>query len=219
MDNESKNANTVPVLVWDAGKSTPRVANVPAPNEIPSEVWKALNKVFLKRLAEGWFAPLDPADAYHFAMHKMLDANLRKTDISGEAKAKYLVATARTSLVYYFCRTVLPARKNAQLLSNWTDGMAKKYGLAEEEIDVQSLVEMMPYVPRPSDERNEARRILADLMPRLPMPVQLAFKAYIEANGNLFATAALIKMPWRTFCRKWPKYLFIARKIAVKGAC
>ena len=219
MDNESKNANTVPVLVWDAGKSTPRVANVPAPNEIPSEVWKAFNKVFLKRLAEGWFAPLDPADAYHFAMHKMLDANLRKTDITGEAKAKYLVATARTSLVYYFCRTVLPARKNAQLLSNWTDGMAKKYGLAEEEIDVQSLVEMMPYVPRPSDERNEARRILADLMPRLPEPVQLAFKAYIKTDGNFFAMSACLKMPVSTLYRKWTNYLIIARKIAVKGAC
>lgn len=217
MDNTEMNTNTVPVLVWDSANSKPRVANVPAPNEIPSEVWKALNKVFLKRLAEGWFAPLDPADAYHFAMHKMLDANLRKTDISGDAKAKYLVATARTSLVYYFCRTVLPARRNAQLLSNWTDGMAKKYGLAEEETDVQSLIEMMPYVPRPSDERNEARRILADLMPRLPEPIQLAFKAYIETDGNFFAMAARLKMPVSTLYRKWSNYLAIARKIAVKG--
>ena len=219
MDNESKNANTVPVLVWDAGKSTPRVANVPAPNEIPSEVWKALNKVFLKRLAEGWFAPLDPADAYHYVVEKLikkLDSDKYK---ASKDKTAYLITAMCGSLIEFGSRQVVRARLNDKCLSNWQGKMAKKYGLAEEETDVQSLVEMMPYVPRPSDERNEARRILADLMPRLPEPVQLAFKAYIEANGNLFATAALIKMPWRTFCRKWPKYLIIARKIAVKGAC
>ncbi len=214
MDNEKVNENMVSVLVWERQNDKPRTVKVPAPNEIPAKVWEGLNKVFLKRLAEGWFAPLDPADAYHYVVEKLtkkLDSDKYKTS---KDKTAYLIAAMYGALIEFGSRQVVRARLNAKCLANWQAGMAKKYGLPEDEVDVESLIETMPYVPRPSDTRNEARRILAELMPLLPEPIQLAFKAYIAANGNLFATAARIKMPWRTFCRKWPKYLATARKIA-----
>lgn len=84
-----------------------------------SEVWKALNKVFLKRLAEGWFAPLDPADAYHYVVEKLikkLDSDKYK---ASKDKTAYLITAMCGSLIEFGSRQVVRARLNDKCLSNW----------------------------------------------------------------------------------------------------
>lgn len=213
MDNNEAKKNTIPVLVWDGKTEVPRTVQVPATNDIPREVWETFNKIFLKRLAQGWFKPLDPADAYQYGAAKYIKKLQSMKDPANPKRKSYLIATIYNIFYKYHERQVVPARLNAKHLTNWQNKMAKKFRLSDDEMDVETLLEMMPYVPRPSDANAESRRILREILPYLPGEVCRAFHAYIAADGNLYATAARLNMPRRTFCRKWPKYLAIARKI------
>lgn len=213
MDNNEAKKNTIPVLVWDGKTEVPRTVQVPATNDIPREVWETFNKIFLKRLAQGWFKPLDPADAYHYVAEKLLKKTESEKYKTSTDKTAYLIATMYSSFLEFGARHVVSARLNAKRLTNWQNKMTKKFRLSDDEMDVETLLEMMPYVPRPSDANAESRRILREILPYLPGEVCRAFHAYIAADGNLYATAARLNMPRRTFCRKWPKYLAIARKI------
>lgn len=216
MDNKEMTKKMVTVLVWDGEAQNPRCARVAAPNDIPSEVWEAFNKAFLMRLKNGWFKPLEPADAYHYVAEKLIKKATAQTSLTGKDRIAYLVATARILMANFYVYQVIPARQNEVCLTAWEKRMTRKLGLqdAEEKPDTASLLEALPAVPRAADRHAENCHNLAEILPILPEHIRRAFLAYLASNGNLFATAVRLGMSKTVLYQRWPIYLRTARRLA-----
>ncbi len=216
MDNEAKKESTISVLVWDGGAKMPRTQQASATSDIPAEVWKALNKAFLARLAKGWFKPLDPADAYQYVVENLLKEAAMKKALQAKNKVAYLIGTMHILLARFGARHVAPAYHNAQRLADWHKKAAARQGLLAEDVDTATLLEKIPYVPRQAETYIESHRTMTEILPRLPEEAREAFRAYIETDGNFTAMAARLKVPVSTLYRRWKDYLALARQIGQK---
>jgi len=70
----------------------------------------------------------------------------------------------------------------------------------------------------PDEHDYDARRIraheaLEELYAHLPTETVRALRAYVHADGNLFAAARIAHTPKSTYYRRWPGYLAQARKV------
>ena len=215
MDNENRNENeeTVPILLWDEKSTKPREARVPAIGNVPVAVWEAFNKAFQKRQAKGWFESASLTEAYNFVAEKILKKAEERTDLTGAAQRVYLLGVMYSSLREFGSKQIAKARQNTRNVEKWQREMVKRNRLDEEEVDTASLMELLPYVERPSDTHLDAKRTLNEIMPRLPPEVQAAFRAYLATDGNFFAMSAQLGVPVSTLYRKWKRYLATARRI------
>lgn len=218
MDNESSNENeaTIPILLWDEKEkgTKPREARMPAIGNVPVAVWEAFNKAFQKRLAKGWFESASPAEAYNFVAERVLKKAEERTDLKDATQRVYLLGVMYNSLREFGSRQIAKARQNVRNVENWQREMAARYRLDEKEVDTASLMELLPYVEKPSDTHTDAKRTLDEIMPRLPLEIQDAFRAYLATDGNFFAMSARLGVPVSTLYRKWKPYLAKARRIA-----
>ena len=211
---DSRNTHeTIVLLAWDTPAGAPKLRRVPQRTTVPPPVWDALNRVFLARLRRGRFNPLDPADAYQYAVQRLLAA-AERTSLAGPDRVAYLVAAAGSFLDKFCVRFVMPAQQNARELARWHANAAPHATQPDDASDTDALLATLPQPPRTDTARREAAKCLAELFPHLPREIRRAFAAYLAADGHLAATAARLKMPLRTFMRKWPQYLACARQIA-----
>ena len=211
---DSRNTHeTIVLLAWDTPAGAPKLRRVPQRTTVPPPVWDALNRVFLARLRRGRFNPLDPADAYQYAVQRLLAA-AERTPLAGPDRVAYLVATIRGSLDEFGVRFVAPAQQNARELASWHANAAPHAAQPDDASDTDALLAALPQPHRADTARREAAKCLAELFPHLSREIRRAFAAYLAADGHLAATAVRLKMPLATFYRKWPQYLACARQIA-----